>query len=177
MKRQRTCRKCHDLFLPDPRSWRPTGKDHVPTSSQHFCAKRECRRESDCQSHRAHVRKNPCYRVKQLMSARRWRKKNSGYWRRRRRNHPEVAERNRVLQRRRDAKAKGNLANINSIGAVYSEKLTRIGLLNDLANINSTEVPCTAVSEEIIALLRWSNRLANIKPIGKRRISSAQSRA
>ena len=177
MRRQRKCRKCHDLFLPDPRSYRPRENTGIRVSPQHFCSKPECQRESHRRSHRTHVRKNPRYRTQQLMSARRWRKKNSCYWRRRRRKRPDVVKRNKVLQRQRDAKAQGNLANINSIGAVYNEKLSRIGLLIDLANINSTEVHWTIVSEEIIALLRWSSHLANIKVIGKRKVSSAQSRA
>jgi hypothetical protein len=111
------------------------------------------------------------------MSARRWRKKHGDYWRRRRRKRPEVVKRNRFLQRRRDGRKRRNLANINSIGAVYSEKLNRIELLVDLANINSSDVSWMSVSEEMIALLRWSSRLANIKPIGRKAISSAQSHA
>ena len=176
MNRKRKCRKCRELFLPDPRSYRPT-KDGRKVSAQHYCSKSECQTESDRQSHRTHIQKNPLYRQKQLLSARRWRKKNSGYWRDRREESPKVAERNRVLQRQRDARSKGNLANINSIKAVRSEKLNRIGILIDLANINSIEVPCTVVTEEIVAFLRWSSHLANIKAIGNRRNSSAQSPA
>jgi hypothetical protein len=178
MKRKRKCHKCRESFLPDPRSCRPTKENpEIRISPQHFCSKPECQRESHRQSHRAHVRKNPGYRAKQLMSARRWRKKNGDYWRHRRSDDPKIAKRNRVLQRQRDAKAKGNLANINSIGAVHREKLSRIGLLIDLANINPIEVPWTVVSEEIVALLRWSSRLANIKPIGSRRRNQSQSHA
>jgi hypothetical protein len=161
------------MFQPCPQSYRPT-KEGREVSAQHYCSKPECQRESDRRSHQAHIKKNPLYHQKQLLSARRWRKKNGGYWRQRRED-PQVAERNRVLQRQRDAKAKGHLANINSIKAVRTEKLNRIGVLINLANINSIGVSWVVVSEEIVAFLRWSSRLANIKPIGNRRNSSAQS--
>lgn len=164
MKRQRKCHHCLDLFLPDPRSYSKTvnGKK---VSVQHYCSKPDCRRESQRQSHRSHVQQNPRYRQKMMEAARRWRKKNSTYWRARRQDKPEVARRNRLLQRRRDSKAKADLANINSIGALHIEKLHRIDILIDLANINPRDVSWTHVSEEIIAFLRWSNRLANIKAI------------
>lgn len=178
MRRQRKCRHCRDQFLPDPRSYRPpTGNPTIRISPQHFCSKAECQKESARRSHRACVKKNALYRQRQILSARRWRKKNSGYSQKRREEHPRVAERNRFLQRQRDAKAKGNLANINSIKAVRIEKLNRIGVLIDLANINSIEIPCTVVSEEIVAFLQWSSRLANIKVIDTATTDKPQSPA
>ena len=174
MHRKRKCRKCRELFLPDPRSYRPTISGRK-VSAQHYCSKPACQTESDRQSHRKHSQRNPLYRQNQLLSARRWRKKNGGYWHERRQEFPAGAKRNRVLQRQRDARSKANLANINSIKAVRIEKLKRIDILIDLANINSIEVPWMTVSEEIDAFLRWSSHLANIKAIGNRRNSSAQS--
>lgn len=174
MKRKRKCHKCRELFLPDPRSYRPTTNGRK-VSAQHYCSKPACQTESDRQSHRKHIQKNPLYRQTQLLSARRWRKKNGGYYRERREEFPAVAKRNRVLQRQRNARSKANLANINSIKAVRIEKLKRIDILIDLANINSIQVPWMTVSEEIVAFLRWSSRLANIKAIGKGKNSSAQS--
>jgi hypothetical protein len=174
MPRQRQCRKCHDLFLPDPRSFRPT-EDGRKGSPQHYCSKPECRRESKRCSHRTHTWKNPLYRQRQLLSARLWRKRNSDYWRQRRERYPAVAKRNRLLQRGRDVRAKGNLANINSIKALHIEKLRRIDVLIDLANINSIPVPWTLFAEEVVSFLKGLNHLANIKPIGKGRDLSAQS--
>lgn len=177
MRRKRQCRKCRELFLPDVRSYHPMGNPTIRISSQHYCSQPQCQQESHRRSHKAHVTKKPLYRQKQLLSARRWRKKNSGYWHKRREERPDVVERNRVLQRQRDAKAKGNLANINSIGAVRIEKLGRIGVLIDLANINSIEVPWTIVSEEIVGFLRWSSHLANIKAIDTATTDKPQSPA
>lgn len=186
-RRKRKCRKCRESFLPDVRSYHPptaswavpsgTGNPTIRISSQHYCSKPQCQQESHRRSHQAHVKKKPLYRQKQILSARRWRKKNGGYWHKRREERPDVAERNRVLQRQRDAKAKGHLANINSIGAVRIEKLSRIGVLIDLANINSIEVPWTLVSGEIVGFLRWSSHLANIKAIDQPGNNRAQSRS
>lgn len=177
MNRQRKCRQCRDLFLPDPRSYRPTKNRSIRVSPQRFCSKPECRRESRRRSHRACVQKKPDYREKCRLAARRWRKKHGGYWQKYRDEHPEAVKRNRNLQRRRDAQAKGDLANNNTIQALHSEKLSRIDILIDLANINSIPVSWTVVSEQIVAFLRWSSRLANIKAIGNRKTSSAQSPA
>ena len=173
MRRRRKCFSCRDYFWPDPRSYRPTGNPVIYISPQHFCSKTRCQRFRDRRSRRAYIRKNPLYREKCLQSARRWRKRNSEYWKHYRRTHPLAVKRNRGLQRRRDA----DLANNSSIGSLHAEKLKRIENLIYLANNNPIEVPCTLVSEEIVALLRWSSRLANINPIGKQRASAAQSRA
>jgi len=176
MKRQRKCRHCREMFLPDSRSYRPT-EGGRKVSAQHYCSKPECQHTSQLQSRRASLKKNPLYRQKCLMAARRWRKKHRRYWRERRLKHAEVVKRNRLLQKRRDTRSKVNLANNNPIGAVYAEKLHRIEALVDLANIKPIEVTWTVVSDEIVSFLKWSSHLANIKAIGNRRPSSAQSPA
>lgn len=176
MRRQRKCRNCRELFFPDRRSYRPTRENPaLVISPQKFCSKPECQKQSDRESHQTHVKNNPLYRQKQLLSARRWRKKNSGFWGQWRQEHPEVVERNRVLQRRRDAKAKTDLANINSIEAVCAEKLHRIERLIDLANINPIRISWMTVSEEIRSVLKWRWHLANIKPIGNHEKNQPQS--
>lgn len=164
MNRQRKCRHCHKLFLPNPRSYNAKN-----VSFQHYCGEPACRQVSRRQSHKKHVRNNPHYRQKMLRAGRRWRKKNRVYWSKRREKKPGEVRRNRLLQRRRDKKAKSDLANINTIGALCVDKLHRIDTLVDLANINTIEVSWMEVSEEILAYLRWFSPLANIKAIGNLR--------
>ena len=102
---QRRCRYCEKTFQPSKYQPRQT------VCSDPAC--QLCRRSDD---HRHRLAIDPEYRQVCRDSPRKWRAHNPGYWKRRRQNHPEVADRNRQRQHLRDQKRRlRRLANNNSV--------------------------------------------------------------
>ena len=176
MKRRRRCRHCHDLFLPDPRSYRPTADASRRVSAQHFCGKPECRRQSRNQTRKRCLRRNPRYRRRCLESARRWRKRHAGYSTQYRTEHPEKAAANRRKQKRRD-KRRRDLANNSTIESIRCEKLRQIETAIDLANNSTIGADWVPALEGIHRYLRWTSRLANNSVIDRREGFQRQSPA
>jgi hypothetical protein len=114
-------------------------------------------------------------RARNKLASRAWRKKNQGYWRERREHDRDYTNRNRELQRRRDAQDRVDLANTDTIGAIRREKLKRIGVLIHLANTDPIQVSWTLVSEEIRLFLQWRERLANTNAIDSSMTNETQS--
>jgi hypothetical protein len=173
MKRKRLCRKCWELFLPDPRSYRPT-KEGRKVSTQHYCSKPECRQESHRRSQHIFWKHDSEVRARNVVACRSWRANHKDYWWQRREKDPAYTKRNVELQRRRD---RGDLANTDSIGGLWREKLDRIGILIHLANTDPMKISWPLVSEEIRLLLRWLGRLANTNSIASHAIDKPQSPA
>lgn len=163
MRRQRKCRKCRELFYPDPRSYFPMkGNPAKRKSAQRYCSKPECKQASRRETNKKYWMKDPELRQRNKLACRSWRKKNKGYWKKRRREDPAYTKRNRELQRRRDHV---DLANTDTITTLRHEKLKRIGVLIDLANTDTIKIPETLISEEILLFLMWRERLANTNAI------------
>jgi len=88
------CVYCGDLFDPSPRH-----------KNQIACQRPECQRakKADWQRHKMKI--DPVYRESQKISQKQWARANPGYWKKYRKNNPEKAQRNRVLQTLRNKKA------------------------------------------------------------------------
>ena len=89
------CVYCGDLFDASPRH-----------KNQIACKKTECQRakKADWQSHKMKI--DTIYNANQKISQKEWVRANPGYWKEYRRNNPEKAERNRILQAIRNRKAR-----------------------------------------------------------------------
>ena len=105
MSASRCCRYCQQIFQPS--KYRP---------EQRVCSDSECQKRRRSDYHRERLRHDPAYADDVRASQKKWRAANADYWQRYRQRHPEVNERNRQQQGRRDRKrrllnlAKNNLA-------------------------------------------------------------------
>jgi len=71
---------------------------------QHYCMRANCRKERKKALQKAKLSKDVDYRRNQADAQQRWREKHQEYWRGYRERHPWYVERNRRLQRKRNAK-------------------------------------------------------------------------
>ena len=98
-------RECRRLFLPNPRV-----KNH------RYCGREECQRVRRRQWQRQKMKSDPNYRKEQLESQQCWVEQNRDYWQRYRTQHPQYAERNRLLQQERDQKRRfSHLAKMDAL--------------------------------------------------------------
>lgn len=88
-----SCCNCGGYFIPDPRQKQPK-----------YCRKPACQRARKAAWQREKMRCDRDYQANQKRCQQDWFKANPGYWKRYREEHPEQAERNRVLQRVRNRK-------------------------------------------------------------------------
>ena len=87
---------CGRVFTPNPR-----------VKDQRYCSRAECRKERRALWHKRKVATDRDYKRNQAAAQRLWRKTHPDYWRNYRKSHPEYTECNRVLQRERNRKARG----------------------------------------------------------------------
>ena len=101
----RCCRYCQQSF--EPSKFRP---------QQNVGSRPECQRRRRAEYHRGRIAADPVYAQIVGDSRQKWRESHPGYQKTYRQNHPSAAERNRELQRQRDARrrvqflVKNNLA-------------------------------------------------------------------
>ena len=86
------CAGCCKAFHPRPQ-----------TPKQSYCSSPACQRERRRRWQQARRQSDPEYRDNQLRAQASWVERHRDYWRAYRRAHPEYTERNRTLQRQRDA--------------------------------------------------------------------------
>ena len=89
------CVYCGDYFDPSPRH-----------KNQTACKKEKCQKAKKAAWQRHKLKTDPIYKANQKSSQEQWLKANPGYWKQYRKNNPEKAERNRILQARRNRKAR-----------------------------------------------------------------------
>jgi len=89
------CVYCGDYFDPSPRH-----------KNQTACKKEKCQKAKKAAWQRHKLKTDPVYKANQKSSQQQWLKANPGYWKQYRENNPEKAERNRILQVRRNRKAR-----------------------------------------------------------------------
>ena len=94
------CVYCGDYFDPSPRH-----------KNQTACKKEKCQKAKKAAWQRHKLETDPIYKANQKSSQQQWLKANPGYWKQYRKNNPEKAERNRILQARRNRKARFAPAN------------------------------------------------------------------
>jgi len=89
------CVYCGDFFDPSPRH-----------KNQTACKKEKCQKAKKAAWQRHKLKTDPVYKANQTSSQQQWLKANPGYWKQYRENNPEKAERNRILQARRNRRAR-----------------------------------------------------------------------
>lgn len=93
MRPDRTCAACGALFTP---------LAHVP--NQRYCSLKVCQRARRRNWQRARMRTDPDYRANQAKAQATWCTRHPDYWRRYRETHPACRDRNRAMQRERNAR-------------------------------------------------------------------------
>lgn len=91
------CVACGQSFQPRPQ---------VP--QQAYCSAPSCQHQRKRQWQRNKMQTDPDYQDNQSRAQQAWNGRNPDYWRNYRKSHPEYVERNRSLQRGRNAKSKAN---------------------------------------------------------------------
>jgi len=89
------CIYCGDFFDPSPRH-----------KNQSACKKKVCQKARKAAWQRYKLKHDPVYRANQKSSQRQWLAGKPGYWKAYRKKNPEKTERNRILQRQRNRKAR-----------------------------------------------------------------------
>lgn len=98
MSEKMRCCHCGRLYLRDPR-----------VKNQRYCGAGVCQKARKAKWQRQKMAEDEIYRADQRESQKLWREQNPDYWRGYRKTHPEYVERNRLLQKVRDARAKSRL--------------------------------------------------------------------
>ena len=83
----------------------------VRHKNQCYCSKPVCQRARKAAWKRYKMRTDPEYKFNQTVSNKKWAKANPGYWKAYRQQHPEKAERNRMLQSIRNRRRSSNQKN------------------------------------------------------------------
>jgi len=111
--KQESCLQCHRIFT----------KTRNP--NQKICSQTACQNARKRNWRKKKHNTDPDYRENQNRASKKWRRKNSHYWRRYRDAHPNYADRNRQQQRLRKRMRSGNPAcKIDGVGFANSDALT-----------------------------------------------------
>jgi hypothetical protein len=89
------CKHCHRVLVTDPR-----------VKNQQYCGRKVCQRARKARWQRRKMAADADYRKNQQDCRQQWSQSQPEYWRRYRSRHPQYCERNRQLQKVRDAKRK-----------------------------------------------------------------------
>jgi len=123
------------------------------TPKQSYCASPACQRERRRRWQAERRQSDPEYRDNQSRAQKSWAQRHRDYWQAYRRTHPDYSERNRVLQRERDARRRERvLAKMDArtrdppvpSGTYRLSPVTR----DDLAKMDAWMVQITMVSKE-----------------------------
>jgi hypothetical protein len=136
------CAGCCQPFHPRPQS-----------PKQCFCASAVCQRERRRRWQLRRRQSDPAYRDNQSRAQRAWGERNSGYWGAYRDAHPEYGERNRTLQRERDARRRERVLAKMDVSAGDSPVPSGTYRLSpvtreDLAKMDAWMVRITVVSKQ-----------------------------
>jgi len=94
----RNCQNCHQVF-----------QRIAQCKDQRYCGNKQCQRARKRNWERMKKDTDPDYRKNRKESQKSWQNSNKDYWNKYRLNNPLQAERNRQLQRIRNAKRRGHL--------------------------------------------------------------------
>jgi hypothetical protein len=133
------CVYCGDLFEASPRH-----------KNQTACKKPACQRARKAEWQRRKMKTDSAYKADQELSQKKWARTHPGYWKTYRKNHPEKAERNRVLQTIRNRKARSKktgikmdtpvIAKMDSSKADNFEALGQFWLIPVIAKMDALKV-------------------------------------
>ena len=93
MKINNRCAHCRQAFVPNPR-----------IKHQEYCGRQVCQNARKAKWQRQKMALDSDYQLNQKDAQHQWQEKNADYWDKYRQSHPEYCERNRQLQKLRDAK-------------------------------------------------------------------------
>ncbi|GCC10055.1 hypothetical protein IPdc08_00075 [archaeon] len=111
------CIHCGKEFSSNPR-----------VKNQRYCGDRKCQTARRVRWYRGKMATDPDYRDNQKRCQKEWLDNHPGYYRKYRQEHPEYAERNRLLQLKRNAKRRSDsvsrlIAKIDALNTgIYSRK-------------------------------------------------------
>ena len=125
MKSKKRCVHCHCLFIANPR-----------VKNQKYCSRDICQRTRKSLWQRRKMATDADYRQNQKDSRQTWQTQHPGYWRQYRDSHPQYRERNRMLQKQRDAKRRAkHLAKMDALKRLKSIKPGTYYLIFCMANL------------------------------------------
>ena len=104
------CCHCGEFFSLSPRH-----------KNQRFCGKPECQRARKAAWQRHKIQTDSDYRFNQKLSRKQWNKNHPGYWKQYRKQHPDKAERNRILQSIRNRRARSSPSNNNTVPSLIAK--------------------------------------------------------
>ena len=104
------CCHCGEFFSLSPRH-----------KNQRFCGKPECQRARKAAWQRHKIQTDSDYRLYQKLSRKQWNKNHPGYWKQYRKQHPDKAERNRILQSIRNRRARSSPSNNNTVPSLIAK--------------------------------------------------------
>lgn len=161
MNFKKKCPYCHHWFCPKPWNYR----------RQKACSRKECQRMRHRRADRLWHLKNPTYDDGREKEHQGWREKNHDYWKRYRKTHPIYVKRNRRLQKKRDARKRGILANQDGWDALHRRKLSRIRCLGHLAKQDGSPRSLLRHTEQICRYLDWARVLAKQDSLDRKKAS------
>ncbi len=112
MKTNDRCANCKQVFVPNPR-----------VKHQEYCGRQICQKARKAKWQRQKMALDSDYRLNQKDAQDQWQERNTDYWDKYRQSHPEYCERNRQLQKLRDAKRR-------------AQRLAKMDALNQLKPVN-----------------------------------------
>jgi len=115
-----TCKHCKEVVLKNPRC-----------PGQAYCGKPDCRKARRREWQRKKIKSDPDYRANQRQSQKQWQEKNKGYWKQYRRQKPDKAERNRILQKVRNRGLTPE--NTRQLKMILPEKIAKMDSLKNRA--------------------------------------------
>jgi len=93
MKPKNRCVHCRRLYIANPR-----------VKNQKYCSRDICQRARKSRWQQRKMATDADYRQNHKESRQMWQTQHPGYWQQYRASHPQYCERNRMLQKQRDAK-------------------------------------------------------------------------
>jgi len=114
---------------------------------QSYCGKSKCQRARKAAWQRIKIKTDPDYRAAKKLSHQKWAANNPGYWKNYRADHPEKAERNRMLQtirnrRRLKAAASGHsaIAKMDASNSLDFNPIGQFWLVPVIAKLDARKV-------------------------------------
>ncbi len=87
-------------------------KPYSRVPQQKFCSAQDCQAERKRQWKRNKLKTDPDYKANQAQAQKAWIQRNPEYYRQYRKSHLDYVDQNRILQRKRNAKAKSKIDSI-----------------------------------------------------------------
>ena len=112
MKPKNRCVHCRRLYIANPR-----------VQNQKYCSRDICQRARKSRWQQRKMATDDDYRQNRKESRQMWQTRHPGYWQQYRASHPQYCERNRMLQKQRDAKRRAkHLAKMDALKQLKSIK-------------------------------------------------------